>query len=320
MISLKKRVLSVGQRDLISRNDLKLLAMLPLYATVSWCVSEHRWGDIVQRMTSRRRTGPDSTEAGIRSSGLGVGRDPHDVVAQLEKNRVISYLQYLREYRPGGWRMRSRIEGDEAVRKAQADGKGVILWIAHFVFNGLPLKRSLREAGYRVSHLSRPEHGFSSTRFGVKFLNPIRSHVEERYLEERILIKRGSEQVALRKAHKLLQQGKIVSITAGHWEGREVASMPVGSTSLPVSTGAPGLAFVTGSLLLPVFIALQDDGVFKVVIGNKIDVGQCEDRVSAVKRGVEEMSRQLLPHILETPGQWRGWKYLKGPVISDTPA
>ena len=283
--------------------------------------SRNSLGQVVSGLASlRRRKEPDAAAAGVVTSGLldHAPGSPQGVVDELERNRLLSYLQYLRDYRIGGWRMTATIEGDEAIRKARSDGKGVILWVAHFVFNGLPLKKSLHEAGYQVSHLSRPEHGFSSTRFGVRVLNPIRSRIEDRYLKQRILIKRGAEQVALRKAHQLLKQGEIVSITAGHWEGREVANMPVGRAHLPVSTGAPGLAYVTGSVLLPVFIRMQDDGSFAVVIGKSIDVSQCGDRVTAVRMGVEEMSEALLPHIRTAPGQWRGWKYLKAPAMPET--
>lgn len=320
MISLRKRVLAAGKRDLISKGDVKLFLMLPLYAAVAWGVPDSLWSRFVSGLTSlRRRKEPDSAVAGMVSSGLleNAARQPQEIVDELERNRLVSYLQYLREYRFGGWNMTPTIEGDGAINKARSDGKGVILWVAHFVFNGLPLKKALHDAGYQVSHLSRPEHGFSSTRFGVKVLNPIRSRIEDRYLRQRILIKRGAEQVALRKAHQLLKQGEIVSITAGHWEGREVANMPVGRAHLPVSTGAPGLAYVTGSVLLPVFIRMQDDGSFAVVVGKAIDVSQCGDRVTAVKRGVEEMSEALQPHILAAPGQWRGWKYLKAPAAPE---
>jgi hypothetical protein len=321
MISLRKRVLAAGKRDLVSKGDVTLSLMLPVYAAVAWVLPEGLWGNVVSGLTSLRgRREPGAVEAGVVASGL---RDKapalaQDIEGELERNRLLSYLQYLRDYRFGGWKMTSIIEGDEAIRRAQSDGKGVILWVAHFVFNGLPLKKSLHEAGYQASHLSRPEHGFSSTRFGVRFLNPIRSRIEDRYLKQRILIKRGAEQVALRKAHQLLKQGEIVSITAGHWEGREVANMPVGRAHLPVSTGAPGLAYVTGSVLLPVFIRMQDDGSFAVVIGKSIDVSQCGDRVTAVKMGVEEMSEALQPHIRAAPGQWRGWKYLKAPAMPET--
>ena len=314
MISLRKRVLTAGKRDLVSKGDVTLSLMLPVHAAVAWVIPEGLWGKFVSGLAAlRRRKVSGAVEAGVVTSGLRHKAPAlaQDIEGELERNRLLSYLQYLRDYRFGGWKMASIIEGDEAIRRAQSEGKGVILWVAHFVFNGLPLKKALHEAGYEVSHLSRPEHGFSTTRFGVRFLNPIRSRIEDRYLRQRILIKRGAEQVALRKAHQLLKQGEIISITAGHWEGREVASMPVGQALLPVSTGAPGLAYVTGSVLLPVFIRMQEDGSFVVVAGKAIDVSQCGDRAAAVRRGVEDMSEALLPHILAAPGQWRGWKYLK---------
>ena len=314
MISIKKRVQPVQRREIISNSDVKLLLMLPVYAVAAWGLPERVWPNISWKIFPGRRgrSSNSISDSIVSSELLPSGHIPAPQVSdQLEKNRITSYLQYLKDYRPGGWKMSFRIEGADEIAKAQLEGKGVVLWVAHFVFNGLPLKKALCESGYEVSHLSRPEHGFSSTRFGVKFLNPIRSRIEDRYLKKRIMITRGAEQIALREAHRQLQKGGIVSITAGHWEGRKVAQMPIGKVYLPVSTGAPGLAFATQSVLLPVFIAQQKNGSFLVTIGRKVDFSKCEDRESASATGMVEMSHQLIPHIIEFPGQWRGWKYLK---------
>jgi hypothetical protein len=75
-----------------------------------------------------------------------------------------------------------------------------------------------------VWHLSRPEHGFSKSRFVVRFLNPIRVRAELNHLGGRILIDRSAPNNAKKSSERLLGENKIISITAGAWEGRRVAA------------------------------------------------------------------------------------------------
>jgi hypothetical protein len=186
-----------------------------------------------------------------------------------------------------------------------------VLWVGHFVFNGLPLKKAMHGAGYQVFHLSRPEHGFSTTRFGMRFLNPIRSRIESRYLAQRIIIQRGAEHRAVREAHRLLVAGKIVSITAGHWEGRQLAYAPIGDALLPLSVGAPSLAQATGTALFPVFIVREASGRFRIIVGKQIACDPDRDRDEVVRNAIADFASQLLPYAIGYPDQWRGWKYLK---------
>lgn len=312
-VTIARRLLRVTDRDSISKADVKLTALLPLLFAVSWLAPERHWPRLCGWLAGPRGgAAEDSVARGVRLSGLGpeLGVSGTKISHMLSSHRLLSYLQYLRDYRPGGWRCTAVIEGMERLLAAQAEEHGVILWVAHFVYNGLPLKKALSDAGIRVFHLSRPEHGFSSTAYGVAVLNPLRSRIEERYLARRIMIKRGAEHVALREAHRLVGEGNVVSITAGHWEGRQVGRIPVGAAALPVSTGAPSLAHATGAPLLPVFINLADDGTFRLQIGDALACDPSLTRGAAVAAAMAQFSRQLICEIGRSPDQWRGWKYL----------
>ncbi len=155
---------------------------------------------------------------------------------------------------------------------ALKDGRGAVLWVAHFCFNALATKKAFHEAGYSVSHMSRPEHGFSKSRFGVSVLNPIRVRTELRYLRDRIIIDRSKPTRSVRDASKRLAQNEIISVTAGAWEGARVAVVDVGGCALDLATGAPGLALMTGAALLPV-ITIRDDasGEIHVIVKERID-------------------------------------------------
>ena len=314
-IAVKRRLLSRVDRSVISAADAKLTVLLPFLLLLAWLVPTRQWHGFCRTLFVGKHSSPgeDAIMRGVRLSGLSPVlplQAPFNSV-ELRTHRYVSYLQYLRDYRPLGWRCAATIDGEEALRHVQAENSGVILWVAHFVYNGLPLKKALHQAGYSVSHLSRPEHGFSDTRYGVAILNPLRSRIEERYLRRRILIKRGAEHVALREAHRLLKQGAIVSITAGHWEGRQVARIPVGQAVLPLSTGAPSLAHATGAPLLPVFISLEENGDYRLRVGEALRCDAALPRSEAVTQALSGFSQQLLVEIRRSPTQWRGWKYLE---------
>ncbi len=306
---------SAPHRAALENSDLTLCALLPVYGALSWAVPEAKWAALIRScFVSIDEKGPlDTMVRGIEASGLEaeLTMSPGAAASALNAHRLESYFQYLRDYRAGGWQADITIENDELIRDVQRSNRGVVLWVGHFVYNGLPLKKGMHAAGYEVYHLSRPEHGFSTTRFGMRFLNPIRSTVEERYLAKRVIIERGAEHKAVREAHRLLKAGKIISITAGHWEGRQLAFAPVGDGFLPMSVGAPSLAHATGAALLPVFI-VRDGTRFRIIIGGEIRT-QSNMRETAVKEAVAGFAEQLRPYAVSHPDQWRGWKYLKRP-------
>ena len=150
-------------------------------------------------------------------------------------------------WRPGGWRLPIRLEGEERFRRALAGGKGAILWVAHFSSNALATKMALDRAGFRVWHISRPEHGFSKSRFGIRWLNPIRIRAERRHLAGRLEFDRAHPAKAMVAARRALRSGEIVSITAGAWEGRSLASAKLFGGSPRLAVGAPRLSLLTGA-------------------------------------------------------------------------
>src|SRR5258708_1212711 len=83
-------------------------------------------------------------------------------------------------------------------------GRGAVLWVAHFSFNSLAAKKALHQAGFAVAHLSRPEHGFSTSRFGIAALNPIRVRTDRRFLADPIIADRPQPAKPMRRAHRRL--------------------------------------------------------------------------------------------------------------------
>ena len=303
-------------RDPIVASDVWLAVQMPLLLLLSWAVPARGWNALCRGIHAagkpfRKPNALQARIAEVRPSGWD-SVAPGDLVDELEAGRLEHYLQILRDYRPGGWRQDVEIEGLDRLRAALADGRGAILWVDHFVFNGLAPKKGLHAAGFAFSHLSRPEHGFSKTRFGIRYLNPIRSRIEDRYLEERVLIARGAEPRSVRRLLALLKQNRVVSITAGAWEGRKVAPVPVMGASLPISTGAASIAVAAGAPLIPV-ATVRDEGsqAFRVVLDDPIAWPRDVPKAEAMEAIFAAYGRHLETWIASHPGQWRGWKYLR---------
>jgi lauroyl/myristoyl acyltransferase len=251
--------------------------------------------------------------AAIASRALHLdGRDAAAFAIAQAASRSEHHLQVLREHRPGRWRPAMRLTGEGHLRQAlDCGGRGAVLWIAHFSFNALAAKKALARVGYRVWHVSRPEHGFSKTRFGMKAFNPIRVRAELRYLSGRIVIDRADPEKARSAVAAVLRANGIVSITAGAWEGRRIAEVELLGGKLELASGAPAFAFRHGAALLPVFTTRSAAGAIEVEIGAPITAPAGLSREAQYAHAAQAFARQLEPRIYANPEQWRAWKNLE---------
>ena len=106
-----------------------------------------------------------------------------------------------------------RLSGSSRIEAALAAGTGVILWVTPIAGSTLGTKVALYRAGYAVHQLSRPQHGFSTTPFGIRHFNPLWQGSEDRYLRDRILIDAQNPAPAMRRLLRVLKSNGIVSIT-----------------------------------------------------------------------------------------------------------
>jgi lauroyl/myristoyl acyltransferase len=282
-----------------SGKDLQILAKLPLSAAVAWCVPERWWDGLAER-AARLETGTLRRTAARMAAVVGADRLPAPAGALARRQLALVRLDqlcYLRSYRPGGWRPELRLEGREHLDAALAAGRGAVLWVVPTVGQWLPTKRTMAEAGYAVHHLSHPSHGFSTrSALGRRWLNPIRTGVEDRYLAERVLLGAdGGAQAALRRLGTLLRRNAVVSITVGAAGARPIR-VPLLRGSLTVASGAPHLAARTGAALLPVLTVREGRGRFLTRIEAPLPMPATGPIDAASLRGtVAELARRLEP-------------------------
>ena len=217
-------------------------------------------------------------------------------------------FQYLRSHRPGGWDPVIRIHGREHVEAACAAGQGIIFWGGSFAFNDLISKIAFHRLGLSVSHYTRPVHGLSNSRFGIRYLNSVRTSIESRYLGARVCAEHNvKEAMDVVRGHA--EAGGGVSIKVGN-RGRRRVTVPFLGGELELATGPVALARRWGAVLLPTFTLRAPDGSFDVTIGQALRSGESDPEAHA-ESIVRQYAEQLAPILLEDPAQWRGWRLIR---------
>jgi lauroyl/myristoyl acyltransferase len=309
---VKRRRRNLERQPDWNTSDLLIAMGLASLLIPAWILPEPFWAPLwrgaarIPLLTSRRAV--RQTAASIQKALGDVDRRCAEDIAQDLKACVYEMrLQDLRAWRPGGWRPKMRLEGEEHLRQALGGGKGAVLWLAPFVFNSGPTKIVLHERGHKVSHLSSVRHGFSETRFGVRVLNRIRCIPEDRYLAQRIVFDRNAPSTAMRRMMRALKAGEVVSIVAASTEGSEFVKGPIFGGRLPVAVGAPRLAGSTGAPLLPAFTVRDPKLGFRIVIEAPIAVDTNRPADENCAAATAEFLRRSESWVRQYPEQWRAW-------------
>ena len=218
------------------------------------------------------------------------------VVGELITEDIQSLIELLRVYRPGGWTPPIELTGGDYLKTTVAGEPGAILWVGHFVHSDLVAKMALHRAGVTVHHLSHPRHGFSSSRFGMAWLNRLKTAAENQYLGAQVMLDPQRPAVAMKSLHSRLKENHVVSICV---RGAKKNSQSVGflQGDINIAGGAPRLARATAAALLPV---RNDSGGFTVHVDAPVDPDDAESAYG----------QRLEYHVLAHPGQWLGWFHL----------
>lgn len=297
---------------LISARDIGLAIGCPLLAAAAWLTPERSWPSLAGKVSPR--------------AGAILSRSQEDIIACIEKTaagwplaeiaktiarqsveaEIIRNFQFMRDHLPGRWRPRIELAGLEFIDAALAEKRGAILWDSHFFYANLVTKMAFAKAGYGLVHLSHQRHGHSSTRFGVRFLNPLQTLSEKRYLKERLVMSQDGSVAALRTLIQRLAANALVSITVRD-SGQAPISVPFMAGQLQIATGALDLAYKCGAALIPVFTTMEDDGRYLVAAERPIIIETGLKRQAAAMAAAQSYAKRLEPHVARHPGQWVGW-------------
>jgi lauroyl/myristoyl acyltransferase len=296
-----------------SGTDLGVLIGAPFFTLPAWLLPQPAWpalGRLLSPMAIGDLTKDADASAALIRKTLGA-RLPdipaRHILRDMGAEGIFTFFQVLKCYRLDGWMPPVRIAGFEHVHAGLEAGRGVVLWVSHAFHGHLGSKVGFKKAGLQVVHLSTPAHGFSATKFGVRYLNRMQTRIEDRYIAERVLLPLSGQNAALQTLAKRLKTNKVVSITGQRGAGRTIDARFLDGT-LPLAPGAPSLAHLTGAKLLPVFAFRAADGVVEVTVAPEIALAG--SREQAVAGAVQDFAARSEPYALRYPGQWLSWVQL----------
>jgi lauroyl/myristoyl acyltransferase len=310
----KEGLATVPARPLITAKDVYEVPRLAVQGVLAWTLPETTWWPLsrlfgrVNAATHPARTSSEATNIKAVLPDAPHARNAHHIAAENWANRYEERFQYLRAWRPGGWTPDISILGADHVAAALAKGHGIIFWAGNFSFNDLIAKIAWRRLGLAVSHFSRPIHGFSTTRFGVRYLNAVRRGIEDRYLGERLMVEPHETAAALERMRESLKTNGVLSFTVGN-KGRHTAPATFLGGRIILATGPLAMARAAGAIVLPVSTLRLAPGRFEVTIGAPIEVPEGADGKPDYPAAVQAYADWLTPFVLRDLGQWRGWRY-----------
>lgn len=301
---------------LFAGSDIPIAISIPVLKLLARFLPESNWPrfSYIAAHAGRQSMVPGGAglEARMRTmlSGSANAPEPRALLLAMRALEIEAALQIWRIGQRPDWRPPLRLIGIEHLERALAGGSGAILWVGHFVFASLFAKTALYDVGYGAFHLSHPRHGFSPTRFGIRFLNRSKQRIETRYLAERVELSPANPGIALRHLRTKLKDNALVSITAGV-DAAWPAVLPFLGDRIALATGAADLAHTSGAPLLPVFVWRDESGVIVVEIEPPVPVDRESPRPESSATAVQRYADRQAIHVRAWPEQWLGWTTLR---------
>ena len=295
------------QTKFMSKADLLQVGKIAALTTVTWLTSPRLWR---KAAATTACFGTYCADLSIYQRVWGPTFDENAASVLNYKRRVCRHEACLQVLGLKGiwrsWCPDIRLHGDAELRKALNKGRGAILWVTDSTYSTLIFKMALNSAGYRACQLSRPGHGFSNSPFGIRFLNPLWTTVEDRFIDERVIIQSDNAASALAILRARLAANRIVIITV-HSMAHRIVEAPFFQHSIRLPTGPMRLSQETGAPLLPAFVFAGGDGHFDVTIENALPVS---DQEGAFDSTATAYAKLLEPYVHKYPEQWTGWEFM----------
>ena len=279
--------------------DLAILAFYVLIAPLSWIAPARIWkilsfiiGFVVALLHVKRTVSRTKRILNV------CAKTWKNIKYSLLEIKIISgsiepHFQYFREYRFGGWRKPIKLTGREHIDKALEYGNGCILWVCPCLYGNLVEKKGLYQAGFAVHHLGSYAHGPSRSRFGLRFLNPIWTVIEKRYLAGRITIPFEKNLTYIRRVEWLLRQNGLISISCEPNFDQKRLDTPILNGNIQLATGAPSFALSTRATLLPVFTICKRNYDFEIIVEPPLNLPNVRNRHEAVEILIHQYAKLL---------------------------
>lgn len=299
------RIRAIKKRDLLNTGIVFVLGL------ASWILPETTWPTVakaVARSIARVKT----THFARRGDKIplplveAIADNPRDANIKFQAAKYWDWMETLASYRPWGWSPKIDLRGTEYLDKSLAAGNGAILWVSYFAGSFVAAKIALHRAGYALTHLSRIDHGFSRTPFGIRYLNPIQVRTENRYLKDRIVIERDGREASFQALQRCLQNNGVLSITVADTAQRTL-EVPFMRGLIRLATGPAYLAKTANAGLHPVFAIRTTPGQFSVTIEPPITAIDGANQEQEFWSVLSDYAKLLESYVSRYPDQWLGW-------------
>jgi lauroyl/myristoyl acyltransferase len=306
-----RKIRDIRIQNIISPKDVWEVPKLAMQAFVAWTLPEAAWSPLSRFLArSDLALHPTQTRSKVEQIGkMLAGKTASDCYRVAVQNRANLYderFQYLRAWRPGGWNPSLEVVGTEHVSAAIAKGRGIIFWGGLFSFNNLVAKMAMHRLGLEVVAFSIHLHGISGSLFGVRYLNRVYRDIENRYLQERLMVRWPEIPHAVQRMRDWIKANGAVYFAVGG-RGRRTAAAPFLGYRIILATGPLALAESTGAALLPIHTFRAAPRHFQVTIGSPIEIHKDKDGNVDCTAAVEAYADALTPFVLRDLGQWHGW-------------
>jgi hypothetical protein len=295
-------------RPLLKGADTGQLGWLLLCALIAAIVPKSGFATVMRafaRLKCKER-------AKVATKAIAIGglapRLAKACIIELFAGRIETYLHLFRALI---WRRDIEVNcrGLEHLNAALTGARGAVLWIADFTEAPTATKIGFFRAGNPLAHLSRPEHGFSKSRFGIACLNPLRTRYEDRFLHQRIMFDRQRPQLAETAILLRLGDNGVVSVMASAYEGRAFADVEIYSGWLRLATGPLRLARKAGCPILPVFTVPGDAACsYEVIVERQLSSASNDDERAILRGYVVDFAERLESYVGRWPAAWVGWR------------
>lgn len=292
---------------IISANDILTSLTLVLCAIIALILPRALWSGASRRCARLHLAikKPNLAVAEVLNAE-GIEVSNFDLSHDLLSLNYLENIETMSEYLGYNSEPAVVVKGAANVARALESGRGVILWHSPFCCAALVEKRAYVCGGLSVTHLRASAHPFSSTAFGLRFLNPIKTRIENQYLKDVIMLVPRGERVALKQMRKALAENQVVSITA-IGSGRNAIEVPFLGGILRLALGAPSLAYSTGAIVIPTATSIHPGPKYTVWFDAPLEIDSRLAKAEFRKALAFAYARRLAPHVRSRPGSWRGW-------------
>lgn len=224
-----------------------------------------------------------------------LSREKHDAILKgcfESLGRQLGLVSHFQRLTPEKLLEMIDVEGIEFIEQARADGRGMILFSAHF-------------GGWEASNLIFSALGFDWNVLVRRIDNPlVENHIER--LRTRFGAQTIDKKASARQMLRVLQAGKMLGIVADlNVQEQEGVFVDFFGLSASTTTGLARLALRTGASVIPGFFIWQEDRQkYLLKIEPPLEIVRTADEAENVRLLTQKVTASIEKFVREYPEQW----------------